>query len=356
MAGNNSSSVNVYVKSSNEFGDSLSSAGDGRHWELFHKIKPYLLMVGLQFGAAGMPIIDQGFGYLGMKYTSASYTSAIMNAVPSVTFLIAVVFRIERIRIKEIRSQAKVIGTIVSFSGALLMTLYKGPVVDLFWTRTTAHQSTDLTHSSDKNWVLGTIFILIGCVAWSCFYVLQSITVKKYPAELSLSTLICLSGALQSTALALVVEHHPSAWAVGWDSRLLAPLYTGIVSSGITYYVQGLVMKTRGPVFVTAFNPLCMVIVAILASIILAEKIHLGSVIGGIIITIGLYSVVWGKNKDYSKSQQGREVLMISPSSVVQVVTHNEQKLPLSNNVGTTVDIAANKSDQQTPTTHHQPN
>ncbi|KAF4361213.1 hypothetical protein F8388_011204 [Cannabis sativa] len=319
MAGNNSSSVNVYVKSSNEFGDSLSSAGDGRHWELFHKIKPYLLMVGLQFGAAGMyitsmatlnhgmnryenktkddtphlppdngtgilrmsytvrtPIIDQGFGYLGMKYTSASYTSAIMNAVPSVTFLIAVVFRIERIRIKEIRSQAKVIGTIVSFSGALLMTLYKGPVVDLFWTRTTAHQSTDLTHSSDKNWVLGTIFILIGCVAWSCFYVLQSITVKKYPAELSLSTLICLSGALQSTALALVVEHHPSAWAVGWDSRLLAPLYTGIVSSGITYYVQGLVMKTRGPVFVTAFNPLCMVIVAILASIILAEKIHLG--------------------------------------------------------------------------------
>lgn len=50
----------------------------------------------------------------------------------------------------------------------------------------------------------------------------------------------------------------------------------GIVSSGITYYVQGLVMKTRGPVFVTAFNPLCMILVAILASFILAEKLHLG--------------------------------------------------------------------------------
>jgi hypothetical protein len=46
--------------------------------------------------------------------------------------------------------------------------------------------------------------------------------------------------------------------------------------SGITYYVQGLVMKERGPVFVTAFNPLCMIIVAVLGSIILGDEITLG--------------------------------------------------------------------------------
>jgi drug/metabolite transporter (DMT)-like permease len=50
----------------------------------------------------------------------------------------------------------------------------------------------------------------------------------------------------------------------------------GIVASGIAYYVQGHVMKTRGPVFVTAFNPLCMILVAALGSVILAEKLHLG--------------------------------------------------------------------------------
>ena len=53
-------------------------------------------------------------------------------------------------------------------------------------------------------------------------------------------------------------------------------MFQGIISSGITYYVQGLVMKTKGPVFVTAFNPLCMVIVAALGSLILAEELHLG--------------------------------------------------------------------------------
>lgn len=50
----------------------------------------------------------------------------------------------------------------------------------------------------------------------------------------------------------------------------------GIVCSGIAYYVQGIVMKERGPVFVTAFNPMCMIITAILGTIILAEEITLG--------------------------------------------------------------------------------
>ena len=50
----------------------------------------------------------------------------------------------------------------------------------------------------------------------------------------------------------------------------------GIISSGIAYYVQGVVMQQRGPVFVTAFSPLMMVIVAIMGSFILAEKIYVG--------------------------------------------------------------------------------
>ena len=50
----------------------------------------------------------------------------------------------------------------------------------------------------------------------------------------------------------------------------------GIVTSSISYYVQGLVIKKRGPVFATAFSPLMMIIVAIMGSFILAEKIFLG--------------------------------------------------------------------------------
>ncbi|XAR55582.1 hypothetical protein NMG60_11035694 [Bertholletia excelsa] len=324
---------------------------------MLQKAKPYLLMVGLQCGSAGMfiiseitlkqgmsryvlivyrnsvaaltiapfalflerkirpkmtvsiflkimtlailePILDQNLTYLGMKLTSASFASAIMNAVPAVTFAIAVLLRLEQVKIRQVRSQAKVVGTLVTFGGALLMTLYKGPIINLIWSPKTSQFVQTNSDSSAKHWLTGTLCILVGCAAWSSFFILQSITVKIYPAELSLAFWICFLGAVQSAALTLVAEHRPGVWSIGLDSRLLAPLYTGIISSGITYYVQGLVMKTRGPVFVTAFNPLCMIIVAILGSCILAEKLHLGSVIGAIIIAVGLYAVVWGKSKD----------------------------------------------------------
>ncbi|KAG2709043.1 hypothetical protein I3760_05G220700 [Carya illinoinensis] len=261
-------------------------------------------------------LLDQGFTYLAMKYTSASFASAIMNAVPSVTFIIAVILRLERVKIKEVQGQAKVIGTVLTLAGALLMTLYKGPVIDLIWSRKMAYSS---SMSSDHKWLIGTFFILIGCVAWSAFYILQSVTVKKYPAEL-----------VQSAAVALVAErHYPSAWSIGWDSRLLAPLYTGVVSSGIAYYVQGLVMKDRGPVFVTAFNPLCMIIVAALGSVILAEKLHLE----GIIIAVGHYSAVWGKSKDYSVMDcDGQELPVTANEAAYKSVisgnkTHGHQQV-----------------------------
>lgn len=50
----------------------------------------------------------------------------------------------------------------------------------------------------------------------------------------------------------------------------------GIFCSGLAYYIQGVVMKHRGPVFVTAFSPLSMVIVAVMSSFILREQLFLG--------------------------------------------------------------------------------
>ncbi|MFS7961473.1 putative EamA domain-containing protein [Helianthus anomalus] len=63
-------------------------------------------------------------------------------------------------------------------------------------------------------------------------------------------------------------------------------------------------MQDRGPVFVSAFNPLGLVFVAILGSTILAEKLNLGSVLGAVIIVFGLYLVLWGKCKDQNQQHQ----------------------------------------------------
>lgn len=46
--------------------------------------------------------------------------------------------------------------------------------------------------------------------------------------------------------------------------------------SGMAYYIQGFVTRERGPVFVTSFSPLCMIITAALGTIILSEQIYVG--------------------------------------------------------------------------------
>lgn len=99
---------------------------------------------------------------------------------------------------------------------------------------------------------------------------------EEYPAELSLSSLVCVMGVVEGGIVALIMERRKSAWAIGFDSRLLAAAYSGIVCSGIAYYVQSVVNKSRGPVFVTAFSPLSMIITAVLGAIVLSEQVHLG--------------------------------------------------------------------------------
>lgn len=57
--------------------------------------------------------------------------------------------------------------------------------------------------------------------------------------------------------------------------EILLIVTQGLVS-GLAYYVIGWASKARGPVFVSAFNPLSMVIVAILSSFVFFEKMYLG--------------------------------------------------------------------------------
>lgn len=246
------------------------------------------------------PVIDQNLYFLGMKYTTATFAAAMANVLPAITFVMAWIFRLEKVKMMSIRSQAKLMGTVATVGGAMIMTLIRGPDLGLPWTRggiSPQHQQPEvsLQHS-----IKGAVLITVGCFSWACFMILQAVTLRTYPAELSLTAWICLLGTAEGAALALVVEKgNAAAWSIKWDTKFLAAVYSGIFCSGIAYYVQGVVMKERGPVFVTAFSPLSMIIVAIMSSFILAEQMFLGRVVGAAVIVMGLYFVVWGKQNDY---------------------------------------------------------
>lgn len=336
--------------------------GNGYSGSFFQRSKPYIAMISLQFGYAGMniitkvslnrgmshyvlvvyrhafataviapfaiilerkvrpkitfpifmqmfvlgllgPVIDQNFYYAGLKFTSPTFSCAMSNMLPAMTFVMAVLCRMEIVDIKKVRCQAKVIGTIVTVAGAMLMTLYKGNVINLIWSEHVHTHSSSVPETSNKDWIKGSILLIIATFAWASFFILQTVTLTRYSAHLSLTAIVCFLGTLQSIAVTFVMEHKPSAWTIGWDMNLLAAAYAGIVSSSISYYVQGLVMQKTGPVFVTAFSPLMMIIVAIMGSFILAENIYVGGVLGAILIVAGLYAVLWGKHKEQKEKE-----------------------------------------------------
>lgn len=48
---------------------------------------------------------------------------------------------------------------------------------------------------------------------------------RRYAAPLSLTSLVCFMGTLQSIAVTFAMEHKPNVWTIGFDMNLLAAAY-----------------------------------------------------------------------------------------------------------------------------------
>ncbi|CAN1338941.1 WAT1-related protein At2g39510 [Linum perenne] len=243
------------------------------------------------------PTIDQNLYYTAMKYTTATFAASMNSILPAFAFLMAWAIGLEKVQLSKFQSQAKILGTIVTVGGAMLMAAIKGARLDLPWTKGVVVHASSV--AAVEHPIKGALMITVGCICWAAFVNLQAITLKTYPGKLSLTALICMMGTIEGSVVAIGMEwRNPSAWIIGFDTKLLAACYSGIMSSGILYSVQGVVMQSKGPVFVTAFGPLSMVIVAIMGSILLSEILYMGRVVGAMVIVTGLYMVLWGKSRD----------------------------------------------------------
>ncbi|XP_047327509.1 protein WALLS ARE THIN 1-like [Impatiens glandulifera] len=244
---------------------------------------------------------NQGFYLLGLDNTSPTFASAIQNSVPAITFLMAVILRLEKVRLDRKDGISKVIGTLLCVAGASVITLYKGPTIyspGPHLTRRNPAALLALGDAAGKNWTLGCIFLIGHCLSWSGWLVLQAPILKKYPAKLSFTSYQCFFGILQFLIIALFCERDPQAWLVHSGAELFSVFYAGVVASGIAFAVQIWCIQKGGPVFVAVYQPVQTLVVAIMASFALGEEFYLGGIIGAVLIIAGLYLVLWGKNQE----------------------------------------------------------
>ncbi|CAH8386100.1 unnamed protein product [Eruca vesicaria subsp. sativa] len=79
-------------------------------------------------------VVEQNLYYSGMKLTTATFTSALWNALPAMTLILACIFKLEKVHIKRRHSQAKLVGTMVAIGGTMIMIFIKGNVIQFPWT------------------------------------------------------------------------------------------------------------------------------------------------------------------------------------------------------------------------------
>lgn len=81
--------------------------------------------------------------------------------------------RLETVNFKKLHSTAKVVGTLITVIGAMVMTLYKGPIIDIIRGGGQSHHKTGSDQSSDQHWVTGTLMLLGSIGSWAGFFILQ---------------------------------------------------------------------------------------------------------------------------------------------------------------------------------------
>ncbi|XP_072958109.1 WAT1-related protein At5g64700-like [Typha angustifolia] len=268
--------------------------------------------------------IHQNVFYAGLDCTSATVASALSNIIPALTFILAVLLKMEKVRIKSTIGKAKLLGTICCIGGALIFTFWKGHLLMGFVREPLiALHSKGPGHGTvhgEEDWIKGSLLILTSHIAFSAWLILQAVVFEVYPAKLSMNAMLCFFASLQSSAVALIFERDKSSWQLGWNIQLLTIIYCATVISCLSYYLQTFCISERGPVFAAMFNPLLLVIVSIFSAFFFAERLHIGSLIGAFIIIAGLYCFLWGKSREIDKKMKE-----IAETSLVQKQTSSNE-------------------------------
>ncbi|KAG6390488.1 hypothetical protein SASPL_148223 [Salvia splendens] len=248
----------------------------------------------------GSPISWTGFCkfslflHMGLKYISATFGTAILSIVPALVFIMAVCLRIEKLSITKWHGLAKVLGAILGISGTMAFTFFKGPPLY----SQSAHHLFDEKPHSNHDWIKGALLAIAGQLFYAMWITMQAPLLNQFPGKLRLTILQCGFSCLSSTLYAAAVERHPSSWKLRWDVDLLSVAYCGVIVTGLSYWLQAWVIEKKGPVFSAIFGPLALVIAAIFSALFLNETLHWGSVLGCGLLVGGLYSFLWGRNRE----------------------------------------------------------
>ncbi|KAB2614602.1 WAT1-related protein [Pyrus ussuriensis x Pyrus communis] len=210
----------------------------------------------------------QNFYIESLGLTSATYAVAFNNLIPVITFLVALCFRMEKLALGTRTGRAKIVGTLVCVGGTMIFTFYKGHEIVI------CH----VLHRNTRTQLLGSVLALCSSISFALWLIFQKKMTRDYPCQYSSTALMSIMASMQDW----------SQWKLGWDIKLFTAVYSGVITSGLVLTLTAWCVRMRGPLFVAIFNPLGLLLVGLAATLLLDEKLPLGSILGGVFFICGV--------------------------------------------------------------------
>ncbi|KAL8518973.1 hypothetical protein ACS0TY_010068 [Phlomoides rotata] len=239
--------------------------------------------------------------HAGMNYSSPTLSTALMNLIPAFTFILALVFRMEQVNFTKFPTLAKFLGTIISISGAFIVTLYNGPPLLNSTLLPPPHLH---VLSPPQNWVLAGILLACAALAFASCSIFQASIQGMYPVEIMVVAFYCLFVTIQSSVVTLIAERDLNAWRLETKIGFIAVSFSAIINVAYRQYVTAWCISRRGPLFVSLFKPLMVVVAVVIGVIFMTQVLYFGSLVGALVLIVGFYGVIWGKSKDVKKCKE----------------------------------------------------
>lgn len=263
--------------------------------------------------------------FVGIEYTSPEMSAAVQPFIPVMTALISIVLGIEVVHWRRRDGQSKVLGILASCTGAIVMTFYQGPAIQTWWADVgqgvltpcvpsiKEMSSTDIGTLQFQGWGItpwqfGGLCLIGNCACMAVFINLQAPLLKRFPAPVSVLAYSYGLGALCMAVAGYFTVTSPEDWALGWNADLATVLYNGAIASALNFAIMGWCLNRVGPLFVSSYIPLQPVIAGGLSLVFLGSTIYLGSIIGSVLVIVGLLLVSWSREETFRLAALARHL------------------------------------------------
>ncbi|WZY76532.1 hypothetical protein YC2023_022916 [Brassica napus] len=274
----------------------------------------------------------QNLAFVGLSFSSPIVVCAMGLLIPSFSFLLNLILGRSKLDLRNTSTRAKVMGTVISLSGAFVEELYKGPFIRPASSPSPNHLLKSIRkllvyYNLPDNWFLGCIFLAAAVFFVSLFNVVQTGTVKKYPHVMKVASFYSIVGTVQCLIFSLYMERDLSAWKIEPNFDLFLIIATGIFGSVIRTSVHVKCTQMKGPYYVPLFKPFGIFWATLFGTSFFVNSLHYGSVLGAAIGGVGYYTVSWGQLKETEEKQNPKEER--KPIKTIYHQEEDEYKVPL---------------------------